>query len=231
MSLKLYELTGMGDLRFSPFCWRARLALAHKKLEPGIVPCRFTDKARIAFSNQEKLPVLVDGERVVPDSWDIACYLEDTYPERSALFGGDYGRQLSRFVHVWDDTRLKPALLRVIVKDLFEHAVHPEDRDYFRQSREKRYGMTLEELHATRDAHMPEVDKVLTPLRKMLSSSQPYLCGEAPAYADYVVFATFQWVRLTSPVEILEPEDPIAGWQERMLDLFGGMARVQPAAA
>lgn len=231
MSLKLYELTGIDDLRFSPFCWRARLALAHKGLEPEIVPCKFTDKARIAFSNQKKVPVLVDGERVVPDSWDIACYLEEAYPERPSLFGGESGRQLSRFVHVWDDTRLKPALLRVIIKDLFEHAVHPDDRDYFRQSREERYGMTLEELHDTRDAHMPEVNRVLTPLRKMLSTSQLYLCGGAPAYADYAVFATFQWARLTSALEILQRHDPIAGWQARMLELFDGMARTQPAAA
>jgi glutathione S-transferase len=36
----LYELSAKGDLRFSPFCWKARMALAHKGLEPEHVPWR-----------------------------------------------------------------------------------------------------------------------------------------------------------------------------------------------
>ena len=30
--------------------------------------------------------------------------------------------------------------------------------------------------------------------------------------------------------ELLEEDDPIAAWRERMLDLFGGLARAVPAA-
>ncbi len=75
MALKLYELMGDDDRRFSPYCWRIRMALAHKELEAEIVPCRFTDKELFAFSGQDRLPVLQDGETAIADSWDIACYL------------------------------------------------------------------------------------------------------------------------------------------------------------
>lgn len=65
MAITLYELLGADDRRFSPYCWRTRMALAHKGLKAEIVPCKFTDKQLIAFSGQDKVPVLKDSARVV----------------------------------------------------------------------------------------------------------------------------------------------------------------------
>ena len=42
MSLVLYELTADPDRRFSPYCWRSRLALQHKDQTFKTVPVRFT---------------------------------------------------------------------------------------------------------------------------------------------------------------------------------------------
>ena len=73
MAIKLYELAGADpDMRYSPFCWRTRLALAHKGLDFEGIPWRLTDKQMIAFSGSTRVPVLVDGETVVNDSWRIA---------------------------------------------------------------------------------------------------------------------------------------------------------------
>jgi glutathione S-transferase len=45
MSMILYDLAGADpDLRFSPFCWRTRFALAHKGLPVETIPWRFTEK-------------------------------------------------------------------------------------------------------------------------------------------------------------------------------------------
>ena len=79
------------DLRFSPYCWANKFALAHKGLPLETVPWRFTEKEAIAFSGQKLVPVIRDRERVVSDSWVIAEYLEDTYPE-PALFGSGAAR-------------------------------------------------------------------------------------------------------------------------------------------
>ena len=79
MALTLYELAA-GERRFSPYCWRVRMALAAKGLEAERVPIRFSDKALLAFSGQDRVPVLRDGDTVVFDSWRIACHLEDAYP-------------------------------------------------------------------------------------------------------------------------------------------------------
>jgi glutathione S-transferase len=57
--------------------------------------------------------------------------------------------------------------------------------------------------------------------------AQPFLSGTNPAYADYILFSLFQWARIVSPFEVLEPKDALAARRERMLDLFGGLARTQ----
>ena len=46
---------------FSPYCWRTKFALAHKGIPVETVPWRFTDKAALAFSGQDKVPALRDG--------------------------------------------------------------------------------------------------------------------------------------------------------------------------
>ena len=97
MTLRLYDLAGADpNRRFSPYCWRIRLALAHKRLPVETIPWRFTEKAEIAPSGSKTVPVLVDGDRWIADSWTIANYLEDTYPDSPSLFGGAAARRLTR---------------------------------------------------------------------------------------------------------------------------------------
>ena len=49
MTLKLFELVGADAERpFSPFCWRIRMALAHKGLAAETIPWCFTEKDAIA---------------------------------------------------------------------------------------------------------------------------------------------------------------------------------------
>src|ERR1700757_3374587 len=100
MTIKLYDLAAAEvDRRFSPYCWRTKLALAHKNLEWTTIPCRLADKEIIAFSGQEAVPVLVDGEEHISDSWKIANYLEERYPQRPSLFEGASGWAAAAFVN------------------------------------------------------------------------------------------------------------------------------------
>jgi glutathione S-transferase len=47
-------------------------------------------------SGQHFTPVLADGNRVVYETWDIACYLEGRFSDRPSLFGGDTGCGMAR---------------------------------------------------------------------------------------------------------------------------------------
>ncbi len=228
MTPTLYERLCADDRRPSPYCWRARLALAHKGLAPEVRAIKFTEAERVAFSGQGKVPVLVDGDRVVSDSWNIACHLEEAYPEAPTLFGGAGGRELARFLNHWVDSRLQFALSPILAPSMLEIA-HPDDRAYSKETREAKYGMPLTELRAERPRHMEALQPVLEPLRLRLAES-PYLCGTAPAYGDYLVFAEFQWARCADPQDMLGAADgAIRDWRGRMLELFGGLARRVPA--
>src|ERR1700743_2922828 len=111
MGLVLYELLGLNDRRYSQFSWRTRMALAHKGLNADIRAVAICDKQAIAFSNQDKVPILVDGDEVVHDSWAIAEHIEQRYPDAPSLFGGATGRALCRFVNAYVDRTLIPRLV------------------------------------------------------------------------------------------------------------------------
>jgi glutathione S-transferase len=208
MAITLYDLAGAeADRRFSPFCWRTRMALAHKGLEVETVPWRFTEKDRLPQPNGGRVPVIVDGSRVVHDSSTIAEYLESRYPDRPSLFPGEGGHALTRFIQNWTETVLQAGLIGFVVLDIHRH-IGPEDQAYFRQSREERFGRSLEEV---------------------VNDREDFLGGAAPAYADYIVFGAFQWARAISDYKLLAADDPVAAWRGRMLDLFGGLARKSPA--
>lgn len=222
MAITVYELLGADDRRFSPYCWRTRMALAHKGLEAGWVPCRFTEKDRFAFANYDRMPLMVDGETAIGDSWAIACHLEDAYPDRPSLFGGPVGRAGARFFNEWIATLGGP-VMKMIVKDIHDH-LDPADRPYFRESREARFGAALEELAARRDEARPAFEAAAAPLRAVLAE-QPFFCGDAPAYADYIVFGTFQIARSMSPLKLVEPGDALYDWRHRMIELYDGLGR------
>lgn len=224
MAIQLYDLAGAeDDRRFSPYCWRTKMALKHKGLEFEALPWRFTEKDRIEFTGSKTVPVIVDGGRAVYDSFEIAVYLDQAYPSRPGLFEGTESRALSLFLNHWAVRALHPPLLRVILMDLYGK-LHEKDRAYFRESREKRLGGRLEDIAADQKKWLAEFRGALEPLRPGLVQNA-FVAGKGPGFADYIVFGAFQWARSVSPVRLLEPDDPVFKWRERMLELFGGYAR------
>jgi glutathione S-transferase len=224
MSLVLYERLCADDRRPSPFCWRARFALAHKGLTPKVRAIKFSEAEQVAFSGQTKVPVLIDGQSVIHDSWGIACYLEDSYPDAASLFDGPGGRAIARLVNHWVDHSLEKALAPLLIPSLLAVAC-PEDRAYYRQTREAKFGLTIEQMTVRRQGYLEALRPVLEPLRQHLKET-PFLCGERPAYADYLVFGDFQWARSVCDQDLLWPEErELRAWRSCMLDLFGGLAR------
>jgi glutathione S-transferase len=222
MTIRLYDLAAAeDDRRFSPYCWRVRLALAHKGIEAETVPWRFAERDAIAFSGQSSVPVLVDGETVVHDSWAIAEYLDETYPERP-LFQCSQARAAGLFIKHWTEEVLQPSVLRVIVGDVLIH-LHDKDKAYYRETRERRLGARLEDIAADRAANLERLDSALAPLRATLAIN-PYMGGEAPNFADHIVFGPFQSARACSDIPLVEPNGPICEWRQRMLDAYDGLA-------
>tara|TARA_R110002110_G_scaffold9986_10_gene49099 strand:- start:4432 stop:5124 length:693 start_codon:yes stop_codon:yes gene_type:complete len=226
MPIQLFELAGRDDRRFSPYCWRTRMALEHKGLAYETVPARFTDKDLIAFSGQERVPVIRDGETVVSDSWAIAEYLEQAYPDAPSLFGGATGHGLAKFLNVWADRTLHLALIKLVIADIQDH-LDPVDREYFIESRSARFGKLPAEVQIRSEEDIKAFRGAVSTLRAAIEG-QDFLSGDAAAYGDYIVFGAFAWARAISDYPLLKADDPVYAWRERMLDMFGGMPRKAP---
>src|SRR6186713_3026017 len=93
--------------RFSTNVERVALALAHKGLEVESVVITYDDRSPVVdVSGQGLVPVLVDGDEVIPDSVRILRHLEARWPE-PPLFPRDPARRaeldvfLDWFNRVW----------------------------------------------------------------------------------------------------------------------------------
>ena len=161
----------------------------------------------------------MDGNNTVADSWEIANYLENAYPDSPSL-KLDNGEVL--FIKFWAETVLHPEILLLLVLDIHDN-LRPEDQSYFRESREKMLGVSLEEIVANRQDRLPRLHTLLNPLRSTLSK-QEYLSGETPGFSDYIVFGAFQWARCISAFSLLNADDIIYSWREKILNMHDGLA-------
>jgi glutathione S-transferase len=205
------------------------MALAHKSLAFETRPTPFTRIPEIGGGFSPTVPVIDDNGQLMRESFDIAVHLEETYPGGLSLFRGEGGRAAARFVESFALTVVHPRLLPLIVKDIHDR-LDPADKVYFRQTQEKRLGRTLEAIQAGREERLPAFREALQPLRHLLGR-QPFLGGVTPLFADYILFGALQWARVISPLRLLDPDDPVAQWFERCLDLHGGEERNMAATA
>jgi glutathione S-transferase len=226
----LYELCGRDPARvFSPHCWKVRMALAHKGLEFQARPTPFTGIPSVAGGFSKTVPVIDDNGTLVRESFDIALYLERTYPDRPSLFGGPGGEAMARFVERWCQFNVQSVLLRLIVADIHD-ALDAPDQEYFRTDRERRLGKRLEDVQEDREERVEEFRLTLRPLREMLAL-QPFIGGEGPLFPDYIVFGALQWSRVASPFKVLADDDPVSDWFGRCLALHDGLGLKTKAAA
>ncbi|WP_455272092.1 glutathione S-transferase family protein [Rhizobium herbae] len=229
MNRTLYALCGADKSRpFSPHVWKTMLSLAHKGLDYDTRAVGFTQIQTIENGATTLVPVLRDGDLLVRDSFDIALYLEEAYPDRPSLFGGESGQAMARFVESWSQLTLHSALVRIILMDIHDNLA-PVDQTFFRASREPRFGMSLEAFAETGIDELKTFAAKLEPLRTTLKK-QPFIGGDTPLFADYIVFGPLQWARVVSPKRLLEPGDPVRDWFERCLDLHDGAGRSVTAA-
>ncbi|AJY46733.1 glutathione S-transferase family protein [Martelella endophytica] len=215
MSRILYSLCGAdASAPFSPHCWKVVLALRHKGLEFTERPVGFTEIPKVENGFSKTVPILKDGDALISDSFAIALYLEQTYPDAPSLFKGEGGLAMARFVEAWSLSTLHPAVTRIALKNIHDRLA-PADQAYFRESREARLGATLEEVATGREAAIAAFPEKLTPLRNMLKF-QPFIGGSEPLFSDYIVFGAFKWASQTGNTELLDPNDPVTNWYERV---------------
>lgn len=212
----LYELCGAQPTRvFSAYAWRVRLALGLKELAFESRPLAFTQIPQVLAGVHSKVPVLIDGDQTIVESFDICAYLEDRYPDTPTLFGGQGGRQNAALIDGVMIAGLYPSIVRMIIRDIWEHLA-PVDQAYFRTSREARFGASLEDVQRGRDKERERFAALLRPYRQRLEATA-FLGGDAPLYADLALASSFCWSKATSTYDILSGDTLMETWFERVL--------------
>lgn len=219
MAISLYELAGANtEQKFSPHCWKSHLALNHQKLPFVSLPVRYHEiKAKLNFADYSLLPVLADDGRAVVDSWNIACYL-DELPSTRPLFASPADKALAESINHWCDTTLALHIRPLILLSVYK-LLHEDDKAYFRESREKKLGMSLEKFSEKAEAALIDLDNELDSVRDIIAM-QPYIGGKQPSYADICLLSTFLWVACVSDIPFLKEGDIVFAWYQRMLDAY-----------
>jgi glutathione S-transferase len=195
--------------RFSTNVERVALALAHKGLEVESVEISYEDRSPvIEVSGQGLVPVLVDGDEVVPDSTRILRYLEGKWPEpplfpRGAARRAELDVFLAWFNEVW---KLAPNRIEAELE-----GERPDER-------------LVEELSARMRASLDVFEALL--------DGRDFLFGDDLSAADCAAFPFLKYATMRDPADdelfhrILEVKlrldgghPRIAAWIDRVNEL------------
>ena len=196
MTILLYDLVGADAARpFSPHCWKTAMSLAHKGLDFQSVPTRFLEVPEVEGGVSKTVPVIRDGDQVVADSFAIALYLDDAYPDRPTLFGGEGGKAMARFIERWSQLTVHPYNGAAALMDIHDRLGRRPTGLFPRRAARRASASGWRRWRPRRDAGLAAFRAALEPLRSMLGY-QPFIGGASPLFADYIVFGAFQWVRV-----------------------------------
>ena len=215
--LKLYDLSGKNDLRFSPPCWNVKLCLILNNIEFITIPVRFTDKDKIAFSKQKLVPILDYKKGFVCDSWNIINWLNENYPEKN-IFINNSSKNFSYFLYLWTSRQLLPILFKIIAHEI-PNVLEGDDVDYYIKTREERINGPITKFLPFIPSYIEEFRKLIDPLRKIIIKNN-YISGKNPGIEDCIFFGNLKWVDVCSPCNLLDNEDPVYQWYKNLLKII-----------
>ncbi|TDL18670.1 hypothetical protein BD410DRAFT_822347 [Rickenella mellea] len=204
----------------SPNVWKTRVALKYKGLQyktewvafPDIKPLMQKLGAPPSAKSRSgtefyTVPVIYDSTtgHYIADSFKIAQYLDTTYPSTPPLFPAGADVVASFEKHFIRET-VSP-LIPLMVPRVITH-LQPRCTEFFRTTREQRFKCTIEEIapdgSEKRKEGWEKVRKSLDTFAGCLTENGalgPYLFGEAPTQADFIVLGWLLWIKTLSPEE------------------------------
>jgi glutathione S-transferase len=221
--ITLYDLALGTGATISPFVWATKYAVAHKGFEMDIVPGGFTGIMERTGGKTERLPAIIDDGHWVLDSWLIAEYLDEKYPDRPALIGDPGVKVLTQFVESWLWKEAIGPWMTCFLGQYRDRSV-PQDHDYVTSSRERMFGRKIEDIIVGREERLPLVPPKLELMRSTLAQNK-WFGGDSPNYADFRLLAVFLFLAAVADKPALTDDDPLRDWIERGFDLYGGLGR------
>ncbi|MBE9141189.1 glutathione S-transferase family protein, partial [Nodosilinea sp. LEGE 07088] len=253
--LELYQFEA------STFAEKIRLILDYKQVPyrkvevtPGVGQVEI-----FQLSGQRQVPVLKDGEQVIPDSTAIAFHLEKAYPDRPLIPTDPKQKGLCLALEAWADEAIVPKTRVVMVGAFKQHpnfrtALLPSFTPAPLRSLIGSLPGDILNLVGTGVGFGPGDIKIATAgLRQDLEAlvlmlqGSPYLLGDQPTLADFAVaaatmylkFPTAQYVELPEgiggkgvPGLVDVPEfKPFFEWRDRLYADFRNARTTVPPAS
>lgn len=217
MTITLYDIPyKVPGKAWSPNTFKTRIALNFKGLEFNTEWLEYPDieaamkkigakptmkKGDGSGKDHYTLPVIHDSKtgKAVSESFEIALYLDDTYPDKPLLFPSNSRAAIA----VWQElfsakviTNMMPFMLPLTCWSL-----NPRSQEYFRATREAWYKVKLEEWcpeGPKRDAAWDKIKEGLDVLSGCLDKNpkKPFLFGDTFTYGDVIIAGWLVWVRL-----------------------------------
>ena len=215
--IKLYELAGKNDLRFSPPCWNIRLCLLYKNIDFETIGVGFSEKDKISFSNQQLVPVIKHQKGFVSDSWKIINWLDDNF-EEPKLFINETSKNFSYFLHLWTSRQLIPILFKIIAHEI-PNILQGDDLDYYLITREELIKGPISKFKPIIPKTIKKFRSLINPMRSLIKKNG-FISGTNPGIEDFIFFGIFKWVYTCSSCKLLETEDEVYQWYKRLNKIF-----------
>ena len=215
--IKLYELVGKNNLRFSPPCWNVKLCLLYKNIDFETVPVRFSEKNKILFSNQQLVPVLKHQNGHVSDSWNIINWLDENY-ENPKLFVNETSKNFSQFLYFWTSRQILPLLFKIIAHEI-PNILEGDDLNHYIVTREERIKGPITKFVPFISDSIKKFRSLINPMRTLIKKNG-FISGSNPGIEDFIFFGNFKWVYTCSSCNLLDKEDEIFQWYKKINQIF-----------
>lgn len=153
-------------------------------------------------SDAYTLPAIYDDSTKVyiSDSWKIAEYLDETYPDTPRLFPSGTKAAIDLFQYHFSHSLFKHILHAVIAPTC--HTLNPRSEEYFRRTREATFKCKIEEIAPAGpkgDEVWALVKEGLSTLSQVLSKNGPdaqFYLNDQFSYADAIVVSFLEWAKI-----------------------------------
>ncbi|KAG2234725.1 hypothetical protein BDF21DRAFT_392650 [Thamnidium elegans] len=225
--IRFYDLEiNQPGLIWSPNTCKTRFALNIKNIPYETKWVNFGNLHTIIPSitksgKRATVPIIEDlyhNNKTVQDSWDIAIYLEEAYPNTPSLFHGNIG--LHKFFYDYVNSNILPFLFKLVVTRIADNCGPPKVAKWFRANREKHFGQTLESFSGQVNDNIDYLKKALAPVRKVLKQ-YTFITGDKVGFADVTLVSYFTMVHAIDPERFelvlnIFNDDIFRNWWNRM---------------
>ncbi|KZV63655.1 hypothetical protein PENSPDRAFT_616282 [Peniophora sp. CONT] len=205
--ITFYDLRVSAGVPASPNAWKTRYTLNYKGIPYKTTFVNFVDikptlqEAGIPPSEGEAytVPAIIDHKtgQKLSESARIAGYLDAAYPETPAVFPASTREAQITFMKTIGAPLLYAAF-PIILLDTF-NGLDEKDKEYWRRTREARFGAPLEaivpkgeRLTAALAAVGATLDNAAKEIAKHAGEGALFFGGDAPSFADITLAAAFK---------------------------------------